>query len=116
MYFDGRCILCNKSMQMLLKKDVKGFFKIGFLNDDVHLKKMDSIVLSYKGVSYTKSTAILKSVYLLGGIYKIIAVLYLIPKPIRDFAYTKIAQNRYKWFGKLEQCPTLPEDWKKRMI
>ena len=103
-------------MKILLKNDVKGFFKIGFLNDDVHLKKMDSIILLYKGVSYSKSTAILKSVYLLGGIYKMFAVLYLIPKPIRDFVYTKVAQNRYKWFGKLEQCRALPEEWKKRMI
>ena len=101
---------------MLLKNDVKGFFKISYLNDDVHLNKMDSIVLNYKGVSYTKSTAILKTIYLLGGIYKTIAVFYLIPKPIRDFVYVKIAQNRYKWFGKLEQCPTPPEDWKKRLI
>ena len=91
-------------------------FKIGFLDEKENQKSMDSIVLFYKNKTYTKSTAVLKSVILLRGIYRLAFVFYCIPKAIRDYIYTQIANNRYKWFGKLEQCPTMPEEWKKRMI
>ena len=103
-------------MKFLINRDKNHVFKIGFLNENENQKSMDSIALVYKSKTYTKSSAVLKSMYLLGGIYKLSIVLFLIPRLIRDYIYTQIACNRYKWFGKLEQCPTMPKEWRKRMI
>jgi predicted DCC family thiol-disulfide oxidoreductase YuxK len=58
---------------------------------------------------YDKSTAVLKiSKYLNNG-FKLLYFFILIPKFIRDWVYNLIAKNRYKGFGKKENCmiPTL---------
>ena len=109
-------MLCNRSMKFLISRDKRQVFRIGFLKENDTEKSIDSIVLVYKNIRHTKSTAVLKSLYLLGGIYKLSIVFFCIPKSVRDFAYTTLATNRYKWFGKIEECPTMPEEWKKRMI
>jgi len=103
-------------MKFLISRDKRQVFRIGFLKENDTEKSIDSVVLVYKDIRYTKSTAVLKSLYLLCGIYKLSIVFFCIPKSVRDFAYTTLATNRYKWFGKLEECPTMPEEWKKRMI
>ena len=116
LYYDGVCILCNKSIRFIINRDRKNQFKIGFLNSLKKQDKHDSVVLVHKGIKYQYSTAVIKSLILLGGIYKLAALLFIFPKSLRDFVYKIIAKNRYKWFGKHNICPTLPEEWKARLI
>ena len=116
LYYDGVCILCNKSIRFIINRDRKNQFKIGFLNSLKKQDKHDSVVLVHKGIKYQYSTAVIKSLILLGGIYKLAALLFIFPKSLRDFVYKIIAKNRYKWFGKHNICPTLPEEWKVRLI
>ena len=116
LYYDGLCVLCNKSMRFIIDRDRKNQFKIGFLDEQKNKNKQDSVVLVHKGIKYNYSNAVIKSLILLGGIYKLAALLFIFPKSLRDFVYKIIAKNRYKWFGKHNRCPTLPEKWKKRLI
>ena len=116
LYYDGLCVLCNKSMRFIINRDRKNQFKIGFLNSLKKQDKYDSVVQVHKGIKYQYSTAVIKSLILLGGIYKLAALLFIFPKSLRDFVYKMIARNRYKWFGRHNTCPTLPEEWKKRLI
>ena len=116
LYYDGVCVLCNKSIRFIINRDRKNQFKIGFLNSLKKQDKYDSVVLVHKGIKYQYSTAVIKSLILLGGIYKLAALLFIFPKSLRDFVYKIIAKNRYKWFGKHNICPTLPEEWKARLI
>ena len=116
LYYDGFCILCNKSIRFIINRDRKNQFKIGFLNSLKKQYKHNSVVLVHKGIKYQYSTAVIKSLILLGGIYKLAALLFIFPKSLRDFVYKIIAKNRYKWFGKHNTCPTLPEEWKARLI
>ena len=116
LYYDGVCVLCNKSIRFIINRDRKNQFKIGFLNSLKKQDKHDSVVMIHKGIKYQYSTAVIKSLILLGGIYKFAALLFIFPKNLRDFVYKIIAKNRYKWFGKHNTCPTLPEEWKARLI
>tara|TARA_B100000902_G_C26559732_1_gene551281 strand:+ start:149 stop:538 length:390 start_codon:yes stop_codon:yes gene_type:complete len=116
LYFDGICILCNKSIKFIIDRDRKNQFKIGFLNSLKSQDKFDSIVLVHKGIKYHYSNAVIKSLILIGGIYKLAVLLFIFPKSLRDFVYKIISKNRYKWFGKQNSCPTLPEEWKERLI
>ena len=116
LYYDGLCILCNKSIRFIINRDRKNQFKIGFLNSLKKQDKYDSVVLVHKGIKYQYSTAVIKSLILLGGIYKLAALLFIFPKSLRDFVYKIIAKNRYKWFGKHNICPTLPKEWNARLI
>lgn len=67
--------------------------------------KTDSILLYEpdKGVSY-KSTAALKVATKLEFPTILLGIFYIIPSFIRNWVYDFIAKNRYKWYGKREQC------------
>lgn len=58
---------------------------------------------------YTHSTAALRVARSLGGAWSLLYAFIIIPRFIRDAVYNLIARNRYKWFGKKEECwvPTL---------
>ena len=116
LYYDGLCILCNKSIRFIINRDRKNQFKIGLLDAFKNEYKQDSVILVHKGIKYQYSTAVIKSLILIGGIYKLAALLFIFPKSLRDFVYKMVASNRYKWFGKHNTCPTLPVEWKKRLI
>jgi len=116
LYFDGICVLCNKSIRFIINRDKNKHFKIGFLQSAKQNNNYDSIILLHNGTEYTHSTAIIKSLILLGGIYRCAVLLFIFPKKLRDLAYKFIAKNRYKWFGKYDSCPVLPKEWKERMI
>ena len=115
-YYDGLCVLCNKSIRFIINRDRKNQFKIGLLDAFKSEDKLDSVVLVHKGIKYNYSNAIIKSLILIGGVYKLAVILYIFPKSFRDYIYKIIAKNRYKWFGKHNTCPTLPEKWKERLI
>lgn len=112
--FDGICNLCNNSVQFIIKRDKKHHFLFSSLQSDaaqaillqfqLNNSELKSIILVEDGHEYQKSTAILKIVRKLSGLWKLTYVFILIPKFIRDFIYDKIAKNRYRWFGKKEIC------------
>jgi predicted DCC family thiol-disulfide oxidoreductase YuxK len=64
----------------------------------------ESILYRRKGVLYSGSTAAIMVAGDMSGIWPIVKVLILVPRFIRDNIYFFIARNRYKWFGKKEQC------------
>lgn len=115
-YFDGVCFLCSHSIRFLLKRDHQKRFKIGFIQNKTPNEDIDSIALVHKGKTYYHSTAIIKSLILLGGVYTFAGLFFLVPKQIRDYLYKFIARNRYKWFGKHKSCPLTPKEWVDRMI
>lgn len=107
--FDGICGFCNKSIDILMRLDTQKIFKytslqgefIKTLNIDPNI---DSIIYYEDGTLYYKSTAILKILRSLGGIWIISNVFYIIPRVIRDFTYDIIAKYRYNIFGKMDSC------------
>ncbi len=64
----------------------------------------DTIILSEDGQVYDRSTAALKIARCLDGLWPLMYVFIVVPRPLRDMVYRYIARNRYKWFGREEQC------------
>jgi predicted DCC family thiol-disulfide oxidoreductase YuxK len=111
--FDGVCNLCNSSVQFIIKRDPKGYFKFASLQSKFGqgiLKQygldqdIDSFVLIENNIPYLRSTAALRICKNLIGFWKFLSVFLLVPPSIRDFLYRIIAKNRYKWFGKKDTC------------
>ncbi|MDQ7047441.1 MAG: DCC1-like thiol-disulfide oxidoreductase family protein [Sulfurovum sp.] len=115
--FDGICGFCNQSVDFLIKLDKQKIFQYTSIQGEF-IKTLDiepdidSIIFYEDGILYYKSTAILKILHSLGGIWVISKIFYLIPRFIRDFIYDMIAKYRYKIFGKREHCrmPNLGEE------
>ena len=43
-------------------------------------------------------------------------VLRLLPRPLADWLYDRIARNRYALFGRTEHCMIPPPEWRDRFI
>ena len=66
--------------------------------------KTDSFVFISEGKYFTQSTAALKVLKALGGRFSLLYAFIVVPKFIRDAVYSRIAKNRYKLFGKRNEC------------
>jgi len=124
-FYDGSCGLCHKSIQFILKRESSDVLRFSTLDSQkanqvipLSLKDedLDSIVLIQKGKMYTESTAALKITAYLKGAWPLMQFFFIVPKPIRDSIYAWIARNRYKWFGKNEQCMLANESTKGRFL
>ncbi|MEO6327763.1 MAG: thiol-disulfide oxidoreductase DCC family protein [Ginsengibacter sp.] len=112
--FDGVCNLCNGTIQFIIKRDKKGYFNFASLQSlegqkllELHklpLNNFNSFILIENERAYTRSTGALKVLKKLSGLWPLLYVFILIPKFIRDLVYNRIATNRYKWFGKKDEC------------
>jgi predicted DCC family thiol-disulfide oxidoreductase YuxK len=113
--FDGVCNLCNASVLYVIKRDKKNVFMFATLQSDIGRQiieqynldttKTDSILLySETHRLYSKSSAALHIAKYLGFPNNLMRIFFIIPPFIRHWVYDFIAINRYKWYGKKEQC------------
>ena len=112
--FDGVCNLCNGAVNFVIKRDPRNVFKFTPLQENVGTvllkkyaidpQKIDSIVLIENGNVYIKSSAALRIARKMSGLWPLLYVCMVIPRFIRNGVYDFIAKNRYKWFGRKEQC------------
>ena len=85
--YDGDCILCSRSILWIIKNDKKDIFRFCSLqmvegfnsNSDI-----TTVILIENGKEYYKSDVTFKILENLGGLWKILVSLKLIPKFIRD--------------------------------
>lgn len=113
-FFDGVCNLCNDAVNFIIDRDSKRYFRYAALQSKagqqflkehgLNTTDFDSIVFFEDGNMYQKSTAALRIAKKMDGLYPVLYVFIVIPKKIRDFFYNFIANNRYKWFGRRDEC------------
>jgi predicted DCC family thiol-disulfide oxidoreductase YuxK len=125
-FFDGECNLCNGAIQFLLKNDKKEKLLFASLQSNagqklLHKQQLDSIefdsmIFVKNNKIYFKSNAVLAICRELGGRFNGLLFCYVIPRSIRDYFYHFIAKNRYKWFGKRDQCMVPTPEIRKRFL
>ena len=124
--FDGICNLCNQSVQFVLEHDKEKQFRFAslqskfgqsFLNKNgLDTKNFDSIILLDGKKYYSKSDAALRIAKELDHPTKLLSHWIILPKFIRDFFYSLIAKNRYRFFGKKESCWLPTPELKSRFL
>jgi len=62
------------------------------------------------------SNAALRTFSYLDGWQKHVIILAVVPRSLRDLVYRFIARNRYKWFGRREQCMVPTVELSKRFL
>lgn len=117
--YDGECGVCDKSVQMILKHDRRKVMRFAALQSNYgrevvarhsSLSNVDSLILvepadeKREEQVFIRSTAVLRIVAYLGGVWKLLLIGYLIPRPIRDFLYDVVARNRYRILGAPDAC------------
>lgn len=112
--FDAICVICNAWAHFLLRHDRETKFKLASVQSPIGVKILQhygmstthytTMVVILNGHLYTESTALLKVMQHLGLPFSLMNAGYVIPRPIRDFLYRRVALNRYQLFGTTNQC------------
>jgi predicted DCC family thiol-disulfide oxidoreductase YuxK len=124
--FDGVCNLCNRWVQFIIRHDPDGVFRFAPLQSDVGTEllrecglsadHLDSLVLVEDDNYYTKSDAALRTATHLGGVFRLGWPFQFVPRRLRDWVYDIVADNRYDWFGKRDQCMMPTPDIEERFL
>ena len=124
--FDGVCNLCNASVQWVLLRDKQAVFRFAQLQSDIGRQlltrhgldpdDLNSVVLTDGDRIWLKSDVPLEIFRRLGGWWNLLTILRLIPSGIRNRLYEFVARNRYRWWGRREQCMMPRREWKDRFI
>lgn len=128
--YDGVCGFCNKMVQIVLRHDPSGaiFFipRQSPLGQEIRKtmkipENAESMVFLERDPrgevrSYLHSDAVLRLAHHLGGVWKMMLAGYLVPRPIRDWLYRQFARNRYRFFGRSDQCIIPPRESRARFL
>jgi len=112
--FDGFCNLCNGTINFVIDRDSNKHFRFLTIQSEkgrellnrFNLNQQDlySVFLYENGALIEKSDAVLSISKRLDGLWPSLYIFKIIPGFFRDIIYNWIAKNRYKWFGKKEEC------------
>ena len=124
--FDGHCNLCNAWIQFIVKRDSAGTIRFASLQSGAGRRLLEehkidenyieSLVFFEEERFSVSSTAALRTLSYLDDWQKHLIFLTVIPRSLRDLVYRFIARNRYKWFGRREQCMIPTTELSKRFL
>lgn len=112
--YDGVCALCHGLVSFTIRHDPRGVFRFASLQSSlgkqylrmagVSENELDTFIYVENDRFFTKSTAALKVLRQLNGMWPMVYPLIVVPKALRDIVYNFIARHRYLWFGKFDEC------------
>ena len=124
--FDGVCNLCNGFVNFVIARDPAGRFQFGALQSAAAQRLLgsidsrepwpDSIVLVERGRVWTQSAAALRVARALAFPWPLAYVFVVVPRPLRDWIYNRVARNRYRWFGQRAVCMVPTPELRARFI
>jgi len=124
--FDGVCNLCNSSVQFIIRRDPRARIYFAALQSEygrAQIKKFNlppdklySVMFIKNGQLRERSNAALEIARHLSGFWPAFYFFKIIPRFMRDALYDFIAANRYKWFGKKDECMIPTPELKGRFL
>jgi predicted DCC family thiol-disulfide oxidoreductase YuxK len=111
--YDGVCVFCSRWIRFVAARDVSRRFRFTAIQSDygrrlaqafgIDPADPDTNAVVHGGIAFFKSDAALAVLSLLPG-WRCVRVLFVVPKVLRDAVYNLLARNRYRIFGKYEEC------------
>ncbi|MCA6118666.1 thiol-disulfide oxidoreductase DCC family protein [Bradyrhizobium sp. WSM 1738] len=123
--YDGVCVFCSRWVRFVAKRDVARRFRFTAIQSayGTRLAKEfgidpddpDTNAVVHGGKVWLKSDAALTVLSLLPR-WGWMRVLFAVPKPLRDAVYDLVARNRYRIFGKYNECFVPDADMRARVM
>jgi len=111
--YDGVCVFCSRWIRFIATRDKARRFRFTAIQSPygarlaqafgIDPQDPDTNAVIHGGVATFKSDAALTVLSSLPG-WGWARALRLFPKPLRDAVYNLVARNRYRIFGKYEEC------------
>lgn len=128
---DGECLLCHRLVRFVCKRDAARRFRFAALRSEVGRRLLeegkrvgsyrdasvkpngafiDSFVMIEDGHYYFKSTAALRVLRRLDGLWPLFYGAVVLPICVRDGVYDFVAKRRHQLFGRGQSFCEMPSD------
>jgi predicted DCC family thiol-disulfide oxidoreductase YuxK len=127
LFFDGNCAFCSAGVRRAMKFDHHQRLKFAPLQGKLSAEKGFTQYADPRGGSmvlmreadekvFLRSDAAIELARVLGGWWKLLVPLSLLPRPIRDGAYKWIANHRYWISSQADFCMLPDPEMEKRIL
>lgn len=123
--FDGVCLLCSAWVRFVARRDPAMRFRFVAIQDaagrdlaarlGIDAAEPETNAVALGGRAFFKSDAALAVLRHLPG-WRWTGALRAVPRPVRDWAYDRIARNRYRLFGRTDVCMVPTPDLAARFL
>jgi predicted DCC family thiol-disulfide oxidoreductase YuxK len=124
--FDGVCVLCSGFAKFILERDRAFAFRLTtaqsalgqalYRHYGLDAQEYETNLVIADGRAYGKLDSVAVTGTHLGGSWRALALLRLVPRPLADWLYDRVARNRYALFGRTDRCMIPPPEWRERFI
>jgi predicted DCC family thiol-disulfide oxidoreductase YuxK len=124
--FDGVCVLCSGFARTVAWLDRGDRFRFAtaqsplgealFRHFGLPTEVYETNLVLIDGTGYTRMDSLIATFIALGWPWRAIALLKVLPRPVRDWLYRRIARNRYALFGRLDRCEVPSGRLRNRLI
>ena len=130
--YDGECGLCNWVVRRMLAADRAGRLHYGALQGEsaqAYLKARGLPTTDFDSLVFVpdwdrpaahqpllRTDGALAAARVVGGGWRWIVWLQILPRPLRDLGYKAIARSRYTLFGKYRPRPLANPEWASRFL
>ncbi len=125
LFFDGVCHLCNGFVDFVLSVEEEGHLRFAPIQGKTASRWLEdvpddpdewAIVLLDENGVHRASDAVLRLFMMLGGMWRLFGICFVIPRMLREGVYRWIAQHRYDWFGRRNACRVPEPDQEDRFL
>jgi predicted DCC family thiol-disulfide oxidoreductase YuxK len=124
--FDGVCNLCTWSVSFVIRHDKRARFRFASIQSEAGQQlcqrfgikpgQFDTILLIQHDGVCSGSDAALAIATTFGGPWRLLVLVRLVPRQVRDWAYSVVARYRYRWFGRQTTCMVPSDEIRHRFI
>lgn len=112
--YDGVCVLCSGLFRFVTARDPEAFFRFTAIQSshghwlalrlgiDPGHPRTNAVILD--GHAFLGADAVIQILSRLRGWCWLARMAWLVPRPVRNWLYDRVARDRYRWFGQTETC------------
>jgi predicted DCC family thiol-disulfide oxidoreductase YuxK len=112
--YDGVCVFCSQWIRFVAARDTSRRFRFTAIQSAYGTRLAQAFGID-GGVAWFKSDGALTVLSSLPG-WGWARGLLAVPKPLRDAVYNLVARNRYRIFGKYEECFVPDAEFRARVM
>ena len=125
-FMDGDCTLCTTGARLIGRYDRRGEFRICPIQSDlgrailihygVDPDSPETWLYLVDGRAYTSVDAMIRAGRRVGGPGWLLQPFRIVPRPVQDWLYRRIARNRYAVLGRTPMCAVPDPELRRRLL
>jgi len=123
--FDGVCVLCSRWVDFIIRHDAAARFRFVAIQTPLGRELAERFGITPDDPESNATIVDGQAWFKLDSVLVVLAefpawrwtrVVWLVPRPVRDFFYDRVARNRYRVFGRRDACLVPTPDVRARFL